>query len=293
MKIAIVVAGDANIFALSYGCLMSIQSVRARGTSVFFLDIGCTKGQLKLIRSLVDGITKFNEKLAIEPAGEKRPYWKAQGCRPFLTRYFKGHDIYIWLDSDTWVQDPNAIAEMARVAQTNGSAIAPEIAAGYRFLHQPEASHKLFSQKHEFVRHAYGDEIANAMLFMPYLNTGVFAIAANSGLFELFEDELKNVYARGYTHMAEQICLNKIMIETGKYHLVSAIYNWMCNHAEPLKNDDNIWTSPTAPFENIKIIHLCGKNKIAKYQPLGLLFDGGVYMNKISSVITKNDGYYV
>ena len=293
MSVAVVVAGDANIFALTYGCLLSLLRIQNKDVSIYFLDTGCTAAQLAAIEPLVKGIAQFDIKRAIEPAGNKRPYWKAQGCRPFLPLYFQGHDVYVWLDSDTWVQDVNAIVEMAQVADAHGAAIAPEVSASYTFLNQAEASRKLYLQKFEFVRGAYGEQIANAMLFMPYLNTGVFAISKKSGLFEALEAELRIVYARGYNHMAEQICLNKILIESGKYQPLSAAYNWMCNYSQPVRNAAGDLTAPNAPFDPVKIVHLCGKNKIAVYLPLGLLFDRGAYLSRISQSITPNDGYFV
>lgn len=293
MSIAIVVAGDSNIFALSYGCLLSLQPLRGQDTYIYFLDIGCTKKQQEIIRPMVEGMEQFRLELAIEPAGEKRPYWKAQGCRPFLPNYFGSHDTFIWLDSDTWVQDTNAIAEIAEVAEVHGVAIAPEIDAGYEFLRNFEDIHRRYGRKHQVISYSYGSELADKMLFMPYFNTGVFAISKKSGIFEVFEDELRTVFSRGYTHVAEQICLNKILLETGKYQPLPAVYNWMCNLGEPVKNHNNVWTTPTSPFYELKIVHLCGKNKIAKFLPMGLLFEGGAYLDSIALAITENDGYYV
>ncbi|MDP6305477.1 MAG: hypothetical protein QF869_06310, partial [Alphaproteobacteria bacterium] len=32
-------------------------------------------------------------------------WFKAMTARPNLPKHFPGHDIYLWLDCDTWVQD--------------------------------------------------------------------------------------------------------------------------------------------------------------------------------------------
>jgi hypothetical protein len=293
MGTAVIIAGDSNIFALTYGCFLSLQPLRKEGVSLCFLDTGVTELQADVLKPLLDHSAQFNEALSVIPTGEKRPYWKAQGCRPFLPSYFVGHEVYVWLDSDTWVQDLSAVRELADLASKHGAAIVPELDVHYEFVLNFEDSRRYFGMKFDFVRFSYGQDYANATLTLPYLNTGVFAISTRSGLFAEFEKELTIVYQRGYTHMAEQICLNRLLFRTGKFVPLNALYNWMCNLSQPLLNNEGHWTIPRPPFSEIKIVHLSGKNKLAKFKPMGLLFDRGSYLDAIGHAVTGNDGLFV
>lgn len=285
-KTSIVIAGDSNIFSLTIGCLLSISELRKKGIAVNFIDTGCQPAQLEKIKLLVDKISKFNEELSIFPKGQLRPYWRAQACRPFVHKYFPDYEIYFWLDSDLWFQNPFSIFQLIDNVKKFGSVIVSEFYEGYDTFRDTIQSKNYYSQKRHFMNF-YRDKIK--INDDAYYNIGVLGISKKSGLFEEFEKILKLLYGVVYTHMTDQIAFNEVLIKTKLFTSVSPLNNWMCNLGSP-SFLDGVFIDPNKDRAKINILHLSGKNKLKKYS--NMLFNGGRYLEDIKELI-NNEGFYV
>lgn len=283
---SIIMAGDSNIFPLTMGCLLSISELRKKGISVNFIDTGCQSAQLEKIKPLVDKISKFNEELSIFPKGQLRPYWRAQACRPFVHKYFPDYEIYFWLDSDLWFQNPLSIFQLIDNVKKFGSVIVSEFYEGYDTFRDTIQSKNYYSQKRHFMNF-YRDKIK--INDDAYYNIGVLGISKKSGLFEEFEKILKLLYGVVYTHMTDQIAFNEVLIKTKLFTSVSPLNNWMCNLGSP-SFLDGVFIDPNKDRAKINILHLSGKNKLKKYS--NMLFNGGRYLEDIKELI-NNEGFYV
>ena len=283
---SIIIAGDSNIFPLTMGCLLSISELRKKGIAVNFIDTGCQPAQLEKIKLLVDKISKFNEELSIFPKGQLRPYWRAQACRPFVHKYFPDYEIYFWLDSDLWFQNPLSIFQLIDNVKKFGSVIVSEFYEGYDTFRDTIQSKNYYSQKRHFMNF-YRDKIK--INDDAYYNIGVLGISKKSGLFEEFEKILKLLYGVVYTHMTDQIAFNEVLIKTKLFTSVSPLNNWMCNLGSP-SFLDGVFIDPNKDRAKINILHLSGKNKLKKYS--NMLFNGGRYLEDIKELI-NNEGFYV
>jgi len=283
---SIIMAGDTNIFPLTMGCLLSISELRKKGIAVNFIDTGCQSAQLEKIKPLVDKISKFNEELSIFPKGQLRPYWRAQACRPFVHKYFPDYEIYFWLDSDLWFQNPLSIFQLIDNVKKFGSVIVSEFYEGYDTFRDTIQSKNYYSQKRHFMNF-YRDKIK--INDDAYYNIGVLGISKKSGLFEEFEKILKLLYGVVYTHMTDQIAFNEVLIKTKLFTSVSPLNNWMCNLGSP-SFLDGVFIDPNKDRAKINILHLSGKNKLKKYS--NMLFNGGRYLEDIKELI-NNEGFYV
>ena len=280
---SIIIAGDSNIFPLTMGCLLSISELRKKGIAVNFIDTGCQSAQLEKIKPLVDKISKFNEELSIFPKGQLRPYWRAQACRPFVHKYFPDYEIYFWLDSDLWFQNPLSIFQLIDNVKKFGSVIVSEF---YDTFKDTIQSKNYYLQKKHFMNF-YRDKIK--INDDAYYNIGVLGISKKSGLFEEFEKILKLLYGVVYTHMTDQIAFNEVLIKTKLFTSVSPLNNWMCNLGSP-SFLDGVFIDPNKDRAKINILHLSGKNKLKKYS--NMLFNGGRYLEDIKELI-NNEGFYV
>lgn len=283
---SIIIAGDSNIFPLTMGCLLSISELRKKGIAVNFIDTGCQSAQLEKIKPLVDKISKFNEELSIFPKGQLRPYWRAQACRPFVHKYFPDYEIYFWLDSDLWFQNPLSIFQLIDNVKKFGSVIVSEFYEGYDTFKDTIQSKNYYLQKKHFMNF-YRDKIK--INDDAYYNIGVLGISKKSGLFEEFEKILKLLYGVVYTHMTDQIAFNEVLIKTKLFTSVSPLNNWMCNLGSP-SFLDGVFIDPNKDRAKINILHLSGKNKLKKYSKM--LFNGGRYLEDIKELI-NNEGFYV
>lgn len=285
-KTCIVIAGDSNIFPLTIGCLLSISELRKKDIAINYIDTGCSLDQLEIIKILVDRIVKFDEKLSIFPRGDLRPYWRAQACRPFIHKYFPEHEIFFWLDSDLWFQNPLIIIDLIKDVKKFGSVIASEFYDGYDTFQDPIKSKNYYMQKKHFMNF-YKDKIN--ISDEAYYNIGVLGISKSSGLFEEFEKVLKTLYSVVYTHMSDQIAFNEVLFKTKLFTTVHPINNWMCNLGLP-NFIDGVFYDPFKDKSKINVLHLSGKNKLKKYS--NMLFNNGKYLADIKGMI-NNEGYYV
>jgi len=285
-KTCIVIAGDSNIFPLTIGCLLSISELRKKDIDINFIDTGCSLEQLERIKVLVDRIIKFNEELSIFPKGDLRPYWRAQACRPFIHKYFPDYEIFFWLDSDLWFQNPFIILDLINNVKEFGSVIASEFYDGYDTFQDPIKSEHYYNQKKYFMNF-YKDKIN--INDDAYYNIGVLGISKSSGLFEEFEKVLKILYGLVYTHMTDQIAFNEVLFKTKLFTSINPVNNWMCNLGSP-NFIDNIFFDPSKDKSRINILHLSGKNKLKRYSKM--LFNNGKYLEDIKEMI-NNEGYYV
>ena len=53
-------------------------------------------------------------------------------ARPFLPSYFPGHDVYVWIDSDVWLQSPLVLQAYIDGAIADGMAVSHESEGSYR-----------------------------------------------------------------------------------------------------------------------------------------------------------------
>jgi len=285
-KTCIVIAGDSNIFPLTIGCLLSISELRKKNIVINFIDTGCNLDQLERIKVLVDRIVKFNEELSIFPKGLLRPYWKAQACRPYIYKYFPEYEIFFWLDSDLWFQNPFTIIDLIKDVKKFGSVIASEFYEGYDTFQDPVKSKNYYIQKKHFMNF-YKNKIN--ITDDAYYNIGVLGVSKSSGLFEEFEKVLKTLYNIIYTHMTDQIAFNEVLFNTRLFTTIHPINNWMCNLGIPNLRDD-VFFDPFKNKSKINILHLSGKNKLKRYSKM--LFNNGKYLEDIKGMI-NNEGYYV
>ena len=285
-KTCIVLAGDSNIFPLTIGCLLSISELRKKDITINFIDTGCSLDQLEIIKILVDRIVKFDEKLSIFPKGDLRPYWRAQACRPFIHKYFPEHEIFFWLDSDLWFQNPLIIIDLIKDVKKFGSVIASEFYEGYDIFQDPVKYKNYYVQKKHFMNF-YKDKIN--INDDAYYNIGVLGVSKSSGLFEEFEKVLKILYSVVYTHMTDQIAFNEVLFKTKLFTTVHPINNWMCNLGFP-NFVDGVFYDPFKDKLKINVLHLSGKNKLKKYSKM--LFNNGKYLADIKGMI-NNEGFYV
>ena len=101
-------------------------------------------------------------------------YRQAQYGRPFLPKHFPGHDLYIWIDADAWVQDWAAVELFFRAAATGSLAIVPELDRAYRnFFHAWEEFHGVIGEGYAA---AFDAAMAERLVRHPLLNNGVFAL---------------------------------------------------------------------------------------------------------------------
>ena len=290
MSTLIVFSCDQKYFPLAKGLVLSLRekNLARDGIGIAFIDIGCEPQSLAWLRQQSVAILPTSHLIALEGVPPVSGYHLAQVCRPFLPRLFPGTKTFIWLDSDLWVQSPEVIRLFASLATKNSDKlfICPECHYAYTTLNSDIIKFQV-TKVGPYYDVAYGRDMATTLSVRPTLNTGVFAMAAQNLLWDMWADEIRRLYGRDYgadtslvRHMAEQMALNYLALRTGSAVQVDPLFNFMCMWSLPYRDDAGVVRVRLPPYASIGIVHLSQWTARRNlYFDQGLLYQRGNYLS--------------
>lgn len=246
-------------------CCEMLESLTAGGgfqpDAIVVLDFGIAgRGRAELARYGVR---------IVEPgwdhgATRNLPSWfKSRTARPHLPKHAPGFGTYLWLDADTWVQVPERLADLVQAARHGAVAIAAEQFVG-RLTLQSGPSGSATIDEASVRRNVslcysegYGAETAARWLSAPIYNTGVFALAGSSPVWQTWAGYLERGLARTAHPLIEQQALCLAILEgDASAAPMPSLYNWNVTLARPMLGADRSLVSPVAPHEPLVVFHL-------------------------------------
>ncbi|HEX3484764.1 MAG TPA: hypothetical protein VHT51_06860 [Micropepsaceae bacterium] len=296
MSTFVVFCCDRNYFPLAKGLVLSLTNagLEESGIRLAFIDIGCEPDSVAWLRERGVHVLPSSQLTAIEGLQNVKGYHLAQICRPYLPRLFPEASAFIWLDSDLWVQSADTLKLLALYADNNRDKIfiCPEWHYAYAAMNSDIVKFHVNNIGYHYNK-AYGREVAAKLSVRPWLNTGVFAMAADNPLWARWGEELKRLYARHYAedgdlarHMADGVSLNYLVAESSAAVLVDPLFNFTCMWALPYRDPAGVVRVPLPPNTPIGIVHLSmwsGRRKF--YFEHGLLFQQGQYLSPDERVL--------
>ncbi|HUN46107.1 MAG TPA: hypothetical protein VMU85_06295 [Stellaceae bacterium] len=261
-RIVAVTSADANYFPLLRDMILSMQSQPGLPQlELACFDLGLAPEHIHWLKTYTDRILTPRPHFDLS-AAQTNPLQLAFLVRPFLPEYLPGFDLYLWIDSDVWLQSPDAILGMIEGASAKGMAIAHEAESAYRF----QLWLFLWTAKH-FVL-GYGPARGTWLLTRPHLNAGIFAIAHDAPHWRAWADCYQAAIGRtGRLTPHDQFALNQAIYQ---HRLDAAILpanaNWICDRGIPMWNDEaNAFCEPYAPYRTVSALHLAGPAKRTSY----------------------------
>jgi hypothetical protein len=252
----VITGGDAAYFELMQGCVASIRDKPdGRGVALGILDCGLTDDQLGWLRHQGATIVVPRWDFAFPGRGACSEAFKALTARPFLPAYFPGHQTYVWIDADCWVQHWFAIELFLAGAARQPIAVAPEIHRAFR--HYRHAWPEFSAVNGAAFRAAFGADIAERLVRYPLINAGVFAMRAASTAWRAWADVLGDALQRS-TNMTDQIALNFAVYERGLgAEALPSTCNWPVHHALPAWDvERRLFVEPSLPHDALGILHM-------------------------------------
>jgi lipopolysaccharide biosynthesis glycosyltransferase len=260
MKILIITATDETYMPWIKRLANSLQAVEAFRIADFAcLDLGLGKESRSAISEYCTQIICPEWDLPVdEEIARSMPHLRALTARPFLPRYFPGYDIYLWIDSDTWVQGAFAINWLLAASQHGALAAVPETDRSY------SQSQGIWSWRFEFLNAYYGNEAAQRLITESYLNAGVFALRGDAPHWKVWEEWFRRgLSATSGKVVSDQTALNQaVWAENLSVHPLPALCNWLCHLAMPVQNQSTgHYHEPHVPQRPIGILHETGDTK--------------------------------
>ena len=267
LKTIIVTAGDSNVMGLLKGLINSLNGFPERDKlTVACFDLGQSDNDRAWLTANGVALAKpFGHfGLSVE---QLNPYERAVIVRPFLREYFPGYDVYLWIDSDVWLQGWWAVEEFIQGALKTGMAIAHERERAYAF----QAWLQGWFAKHLIL----GNGLATGLwlLSRPHLNAGIFALSGDSRYWELWAKHYEQAWRRtGKLTPHDQFSLNRFVYGPAltRQRMPIAILpprcNWIIVRGQPMWNDElDAFCEPYAPHRPIGALHLAGPGKTTRY----------------------------
>jgi hypothetical protein len=270
----IVSAADAGYFPLLQDLVMSVRAQRS-GVPLGILDLGLLPEQREWLSDR--SVELVRPEWDVEfPGRDRAPEsFKAQVARPFLPRHFPGHETYLWIDADAWLQDWCSVELYCTAAGRDRLAIVPEIDRAYkRHYKRPKLFGRTLAWKN--YREAFGWRAADRLGRNPMINCGVFALHREAPHWEAWARLITQVLQRTRFFYAEQTALNyAIFAEHLPVDFLPAYCNWLAGDAAPAFDARRgLFVEPYAPHEVIGVLHLAGPEQKTQRFTLRCL-DGG------------------
>ena len=266
-KTIVVTAGDSKVMPMLQGLIRSLEAFPERqDIEIGCLDVGQTAADRAWLSTRDIVLAEPTTHLGV-PLERLKPYERAFVARPFLRDYFPGRDIYIWIDSDVWLQGWWVIDAYCRGALDTGMAIAHERERAYAFQGWLWA----WFAKHMVL--GYGPLDAAWLLSRPHLNSGLFAMRADSPHWDLWVSHYQAAWERtGTFNPHDQFSINRF-VHGGAWlgpqvrtTLLDPRYNWICDRGQPMWNDfEAALCEPYPPYRVIGAVHLAGPGKTTRY----------------------------
>jgi hypothetical protein len=229
----------------------------ARTADVYVFDIDFTEADRARLAPFEVTVKRIvGEPIEIRPKDPHRRHLVGT-VRLAMREVFPGHDTYLYLDVDTWMQERRALEGWIDAAAGGRLVLAPEVHPVYR---------RTPDRWIAFHRRFYPD-LGEKMARQRAWNGGVFACRANSLDWSLWIREYLTVVNRGEVWFgAAQSSLTYLEMTGALTPLaLPAIYNWTVHRAVPMwEIKTRRLVSPIAPFEPILLIHLTGPTKYAR-----------------------------
>ena len=267
-RVLVVSASDSRFMPFLRGMIGSLDQVLDRGEAeLACFDLGLEPADRAWLAGRGAVVVAPRAHLGVQ-AGEHGPALLSFLARPFLPEYFPGYDVYVWIDSDVWLQDPAVLGRYVAGALASGMAVTHEREPGYRFqawLFGWTAKHMLLG---------YGPAAAAHLLRRPHVNAGFFAVRAGAPHWQAWARRYAAALGRtGALVPHDQFALNHAIhgdILGGPDVAATALLdpgcNWICDRGIPMWNDEaGAFCKPYPPYELIGAVHLAGPAKRTAY----------------------------
>lgn len=282
----IVSASSAEFFHFYQGAVLSVRE-KSEGDSVAMgvLDLGLNEEQKAWLTGMGVKIAVPDWEFGLNgESGVPAPF-KAILARPHYRKYFPGHDIYMHLDADAWVQDWGAVELYRKGAERGIMAVTPEIDRAFVSNYGTSKSYRGFVIK--VYTDLRGPEAAEKYRDYPILNTGVFALPVDSPIWDRWAARIAETLAHGRNFHAEQASLNYEIFERFDDYLSEGLEflpsrcNWVCHQALPKFNrETGQLVEPFLPHTPLGIIHRASDDfKQKKTGQIATVDGGTVEMN--------------
>jgi hypothetical protein len=288
---AIVFSCDEAYAFLARGLVLSLAEAGFPNdkAAVVLIDIGCGTKTLSWMKEVGIQIVPFKPALIPQSIMSViEPVQRAQAVRPWLPELLPQFQHFVWLDSDTWVQNGEFMGHMIA-----GANVAPDsvmLAPAHSHYHARVylELHEILAMQLTWYTSCYEPYLANKAASSLSYSSGVFGMRRTSPVWALWRKEVEFLYpamaARNQKlmHLVEQIALNIVIVRNPQLIVrLDPLYNFHCNVPGVVRApNDRVVTNMMVPPREVGIVHLANWSLLRKeYLSMNLLYRSGDYLS--------------
>lgn len=268
-KITIISAADYKYFPLLKELIASVRAQKICETmDINILDAGLTPENRDELQSMNVGVAQADWPAPLTVSKmQGRDYIKACVLRPFINQIFPGYDIYIWLDSDTWIQTPECIDLFVKGANKDRMACTILIdrafpkAARMKWLGNLPFKPKSFYYSN--AKKAFGGKTARTLFGYNVVSAGAFGLKAAAPHWQAWQNLITKALESGNPFTAEQLSLGVMAhIENLPMEYLPSTCNWPLEFPVLWDENSKQFVEPYLPHKPISLMHLSGYDEM-------------------------------
>jgi hypothetical protein len=288
-KHAITFSCDAGYFPLLKGLILSLR--RDGGgwddVALYLADVGCSPADVAWAEAHGVTVKEFRsaDHYDLPPFVAENPRYASLLYRGVIPTLFPGHEVYLHVDADVWMQNAHAAILYLETAARHPTrvVIAPCVDSSYMSEFTKSQAHVLANTA--VCAAVYDPETAAAQVCRPVLSAGVFAAHRTHRIWRDWRAEMETAYGKEYDVElcragADQTTLNRLLHDKLDFIPLSARFNYNCHVGFPVRRgEDGRVVIGFPPHDPIDVMHLtCFGSYKDMYRKHGLLFDRGAYL---------------
>lgn len=266
-KITTIISGsDQNNFWMLDNLCSNLNKLDINNlVDINIIDIDLKPDQKNKINKIVNSLKTVEWPIKLN--FKSKNWKKLLILRPYLREIFPGYKNYIWLDTDTIVQNNDFCYSFSEALKYKSLLMCPENDISYNFEKSNKNFKKLllnFYKPYGWVYknnlRFFGYKYAKESLFRPLFNAGVFCLRNNSLYWNIWKKKYLSIVKNSsddYCLNMDQASLNYSIYEDSSYFgILDVKYNWLLKNKLPLLNKKKMkFYKNQIPHEEISILH--------------------------------------
>jgi hypothetical protein len=289
MKTAITFACDSNYFPLLKGTVLSLEALGIVGDeiSLHLADIGCSPEDLAWAAEHRINVVPFRVADHYNFGADAPDNQRYAGLlyRGVIPRLFPGHDVYVHIDADIWIQTTAGVMDYINIAAAMPDKAVVTPCRHYSYMSEYRDDPGNRQAMYRGYANLYGADVANVFCTRPVISAGMVAAHRSHRIWTQWRDHLEVNYSKrpvvdADQGGAEQMTLNYLLQTDLDFVPLEGSFNYNCHVGFPLRLKGNGLVSVGfPPYPTINVIHLtCFSLFKAMYFKYGLLYDSGNYL---------------
>ena len=265
-KVLIVSAADHNYFPMLAEWVESVRKFHSYDIAI--VDAGLKENHIDYLKSKNCIVKQIDWPCPVPAHKIKgKEYLKGCLCRPYLPNLFPDYEMFVWMDSDTWIQRGDILPAFIEAAGKDKIALTAQVDRHYprqfRLKWLGNIPIKLRGFYLNNAKAAFGMKTAKALYPYHVLLAGMFALHRDAPHWARWQELMSSAVQTGKVFTAEQVSLGVLCyLEGYAKNILPGWMHWLCEHKPVWNEDTNQFVEPYYPHEPIGVLHLSGWDKM-------------------------------